>query len=843
MEVKKKFTPMMQQYLTLKEDYADAIVFFRLGDFYEMFFDDALIASKVLEIQLTSRDAGEKVPMCGIPYHSAKTYIQKLVSKGFKIAIAEQMTEPGKELVKREVIKLITPGMIIDDGILSDSDFNFIGHVDLKEYGYMLAYCDVSTGETYLVEGLNKNTLYDEILNLKLKEMVLKNQADTLLIEFLMSKQIAISYYSDDDIKSLHLVKNLQSKEAKQTASLLVNYIFETSKQTLNHLMPFTLQKVDHFMHLDYHVNQHLELTESISGNPQSTLICWLDKTHTAMGSRLLKYWLTHPIKDKAMLESRYDYVDAFRSYDGRVRVIEALDYIYDINRLIGRISTGNCNAKDLVQLRQTLNYIPILKDALKIYQHALINELIEQLDDHQILREELEKALVDEPPLTIKEGGMFKAGYNQELDELNRISSHVEDWLAEFEQKEREKTGIKNLKVGYTRVFGYYIEVSKGNIPLVQDSFGYIRKQTLTTGERYITEELKVQEDKILHAKDKSFALEYQLFVNLRDMASTYINSLQQVSTVIAHIDAYLSLAVAADMYRFVRPKLNTTRFVEIEAGRHPVVERHTTFVANHITMKPHEIFILTGPNMSGKSTYMRMFAVMVVMAQMGSFVAANRASLPIYDGIFTRIGSSDDISGGKSTFMVEMVEANEALTKATENSLILFDEIGRGTATFDGMALAQGMIEYIHNHIKAQMMFSTHYHELTKLEGVLPNITNMCVKAKEEKDHMIFLHQVERGASDKSYGIQVAALAHLPEEIIARSKQILRKLEKNAKTLGDDLFTLNEEIKLEHVIPMDVQKMMDELIHIDINHLTPVDALVRLKYLQSLLKEKKDE
>ncbi len=836
-----QYTPMMQQYIRLKEDYADAIVFFRLGDFYEMFFDDALVASKVLEIALTSRDAGVKVPMCGIPYHAAKIYIQKLVSKGFKIAIAEQITEAGKGLVQRDVIKVITPGMIIDDGILMASEFNFIGAAKLTEYGYAFAYADISTGDTFILEGLSKDALLDEIKNVKLKEMVLSNLADKTLVDYFTSQAIVLSVYADDDIKNLGLVKNLASKAAKQTASLLLNYLVTQSKQQLSHLMPFVETKIKAYMHLDSHVLEHLELTESLSGQPKSTLVYWIDKTKTAMGSRLLRYYLTHPLKDKAMLEERYDYIEAFRMYEPRTKLETVLDYIYDINRLVGRIASNNTNARDLVQLKNTLARIPELKTVLASYQNHLIDELNQKLLVHQELYDLLDAALVEEPPILLKEGGMIKQGYNQDLDELKDISTHGKNWLADFEAKERERTGIKNLRIGYNRVFGYYIEVSKGNMSLIKDEFGYIRKQTLSTGERYITDDLKVQEDKLLHAKEKSEALEYEIFIEIKEKTQHYIVSLQELSQGIALVDTYLALAVVADSYQYVRPKLTASRMVEIESGRHPVVEKHVEFIANHITMKPNEIFILTGPNMSGKSTYMRMFALIVIMAQTGMFVPASRASLPIYDAIFTRIGSSDDISGGKSTFMVEMVEANEALTKASSNSLILFDEIGRGTATYDGMALAQGMIEYIQKDIKSQMMFSTHYHELTNLADVLENVTNLHVKAKEEKDKMVFLHQVEPGASDKSYGIQVAALAHLPEKIIARSKTILRKLEKASKEKGFDLFAFEEEVKLEQIIPAEIKNLLSELENIDIDRLTPVDALVRLKYLQSLLKNKK--
>lgn len=835
-----KYTPMMQQYLRIKEDYADAIVFFRLGDFYEMFFDDAIVASKVLEIALTSRDAGEKVPMCGIPYHASKVYIQKLIQKGFKIAIAEQVTEPGKGLVERQVVKFITPGMILEDGILDASSYNFIGAIYQTEYGYILSYADISTGDTFLLDGLNKDNLISEVKNLNIREIILKNLSDKQLMNFFKHENIVVSEFKNDEIIYQPLLKNLNEKVQKEAASLLLNYLFEESKQELRHLLPFTETKIKNFMHLDHHVLEHLELVESMSGNPKSTLLYWLDQTKTAMGSRLLRYFLTHPLTDIKEIESRLNYIEAFQIYEPRQALEDALREVYDINRLVGRIASLNANARDLVQLKNTLKQVPKIKEALNSYQHPLLDELNHTMDNHDTLFELLDNALKEDVPISVKEGGMIKEGFNQELDELRMLSEHGESWLNDYLETQKELTGIKNLKIGYNRVFGYFIEVSKGNIPLIKEEYGYIRKQTLANNERYITEELKTYEDKILNAKAKAEKLEYDIFVELRNETNQNLSSLLALSQNIAKIDTFLSLAKVADMYRYVRPRFNQHHYVEIESARHPVVERHVEFVSNHITMKPNEIFILTGPNMSGKSTYMRMFAIMVVMAQTGMFVPASKADLPIYDAIFTRIGSSDDIAGGKSTFMVEMVEANEALQHATSKSLILFDEIGRGTATYDGMALAQGMIEYIHNDIKAQTLFSTHYHELTKLSEELEHVTNLHVKAKENKDQMVFLYQIERGPSDKSYGIQVAALANLPEKIIKRSKQILKILEKESQYNQVDLFTLMEEPEIEYLIPNDVKQLIEEISNIDTDQMTPIDALIKLKYLQNLLKKK---
>ncbi len=835
-----KYTPMMQQYLKIKEDYADAIVFFRLGDFYEMFFDDALVASKILEIALTKKEAGHTVPMCGVPHHAAKVYIQKLITKGFKVAIVEQTSEPGKGLVEREVVQLITPGIIIDNDILASNEYNFIGSVTLSEFGYILSYADISTGDTFILSGLSQQALIDEIQNLKLKEVVLTNRSDQYLINYFNDQGILISIYSNQEILNQVMVKNLKEKVQKEAASLLVNYLENESKLELSHMMSFKHIMVDQFMRLDHQVLEHLELTASLTGNIKSTLVHWIDKTKTAMGSRLLRYELTHPLKDRSLLEKRYDYIEAFTKFEPRTQLEAILEQVYDLNRLVGRISSNQTHARDLVQLKLTLALIPSIKDVLKKYNHPLIDTFNDDIQTFDSLYDLLNGALVDEPPLSVKEGNIIQDGYDTDLDELRDIAKNGDAWLEKFEAEEKEKTGIKNLKVGYNRVFGYYIEVSRGNMNLIQDDFGYIRKQTLANGERYITEALKVAESKILSAKDRADKLEYELFIKIKDEAKSYTYDLQALSQILASIDKYISLSKVAETYQYVRPKLNLNRTVEISNGRHPVVEQHVEFIKNHIQLRPDEIFILTGPNMSGKSTYMRMFAVIVVMAQTGMFIPASSANLPIYDAIFTRIGSSDDISGGKSTFMVEMVEANDALTYATQNSLILFDEIGRGTATYDGLALAQAMIEYVHTQIKAQMIFSTHYHELTKLSEKYELVTNLHVKAIEQKDHMVFLHQVELGSSDKSYGIQVAALAHLPDAVIKRAKVLLKMLEKDGKDIDHNLFMFEEKVELGTIIPKSVQDILNQINDVNIDQMTPIDALIKLKYLQTLSKDK---
>lgn len=836
---KQKYTPMMQQYLGIKEDYADAIVFFRLGDFYEMFFDDAILASKVLEIALTSRDAGAKVPMCGVPYHAVKPYVQKLIEKGFKIAIVEQTTEPGKGLVKREVIRLVTPGTVLEDGILDARTNNFIASVLLTEKGYALTYVDISTGESFMTGGLEKKQVLDLIQSLDIREVVLPLRFDEAFIANLKENDRLVSYNDDYQIIEQRYMNHLE-RDQKRAASHLLNYLVNTQKQMINHLMPFKIvERIGH-MHIDYRVKKHLEIDESLVNQSQTTLIHWINDCQTAMGSRMLKSMLNHPLYDVKALNERYDLIDAFKPYQPRERVINHLRYIYDINRIVGRVAFNTVNARDLYQLKETLKQVPDLKEALKLYKNPMLDHLIEEMNDHHELCQFLESSIHPEPPITLKDGGIIKEGFDEKLDELRNIDLHGQQWLTEFELSEREKTGIRNLRVGYNRVFGYYIEVSKGNSSLVKDEFEYERKQTLANSERYITPALKAKEDDLLHAKERSVTLEYELFKEIRNYTEAFTFSLQELSTKIALIDVFLNLSIVCEKYNFIRPELHENRNVEILKGRHPVVERFTKFVANDVIMEEGEIFLITGPNMSGKSTYMRMFAIIVYMAQIGCFVPAQKAVLPIYDAIFTRIGSSDDLSGGKSTFMVEMVESNEALTKATTKSLILFDEIGRGTATYDGMALAQGMIEYIHEKIKAQTLFSTHYHELTVLENSLDRLTNLCVKAKEEHDTMVFLHHVERGTTDKSYGIQVASLAHLPKSLITRSKQILEKLEEKENKVVLDLFNY-AKFEEDNVQMIDADKVavLEELEKINPDNMTPIEALLLIKHLQSIIKK----
>lgn len=841
MSKKVKYTPMIEQYLTIKEDYADALVFFRLGDFYELFFDDAIIASKVLEISLTKRSAGEDIPMCGVPHHAVNPYLEKLINKGFKVAIVEQTSPPGQGLVEREVVKVISPGQVIDEGILNERKNNYIAAITLGEIGYMLAYIDISTGESYLVKGLEKKEVKDLVLSLEIKEVVLSSEYDLDLINFLKDNQIIINYYSNLDLLNNKLVNDLDL-ESKRLASLLINYLNEMQKTPLVHLMPFNIRFKDEVVRVDYLVKRHLEIFESNTFNPKTTLIYWLDKTSTAMGSRMLRYWLNHPIRNQVKLEERYDHIEAFSNLRLQEEIKEALRYIYDINRIVGRISTSNANPRDLYNLGKSLEQVPLVKEILKKFNSPILENLSNKLDTHDEIASLIARSIDDNPPLVIKEGGIIKEGFNKELDDIKFLQSHGEEWLEEFEAREREKTGIKNLRVGYNRVHGYYIEITKGNLSLVSDDYGYERRQTLVNSERFINPELKEMETKILNANERAVNLEYELFVQIRNEIKPYTSTLQTLCNNIALIDVYQSLSEVALQNDYVRPTISDDRKVEIIEGRHPVVEKMTSYVKNNIIMNKGEIFLITGPNMSGKSTYMRMFAVIVYLAQVGSFVPAKSAKLPLYNAIFTRIGSSDDISGGKSTFMVEMVESNEALRLADENSLILFDEIGRGTATYDGMALAQGIIEYIHEKIKAQTLFSTHYHELTQLEESLRRLSNLHVKAKEENDKMIFLYQIEKGKSDRSYGLQVAALAGLPPTLLKRSNQILKKLESKENQVEIDIFNYEDVLKEEEINVVDsyTQQVLDEIKYVDFNQMTPIEALIFLKNIQDKLKNR---
>ena len=833
--MKPKYSPMMMQYLSIKEENQDSIVMFRLGDFYEMFFDDAIMVSKELEIALTGKNAGavERVPMCGVPFHSASGYIQKLVDNGHRVAIVEQLSEPGKKgIVERGVVQIITPGTIFDESLTNNRN-NYIASLEEFDFNYTLAFCDISTGEFSVVNiDKKEKLLLNQLQTMAVKEIVcLPNQAykfdDILLSPFDNDK------YNDKYDKIFSKIKDL--KQIK-TASLLLNYLLDTQKRELEHLQIIEEINNDDYLTMDMYTKKALELTANTKNNDKYGSLYWLlDQTKTAMGSRLLKQWIERPLINQAQIEQRLDIVEIFTQYFiQRESVKEILKDIYDLERLSSRIAFGNINARDLKWISSSLKVLPELKAQLVSLDEPLVDELANKLVDLNHITELIDKAIVDNPPLTVKEGGLIKDGFNEELDELRYIRDHGKQWLANFEQKERDKTGIKGLKIGYNRVFGYYIEVTKSNLSLVKDEFNYTRKQSLANAERFVTPELKEMESKLLSAQDKMVKLEYVLFTQIRDYIKNDVHTLQDVAKTIAKVDVYQSLAVISSENSYVRPVFNQEKIFKVVDGRHGVIERvmaQGTYVSNDVEIdKDHPVLLITGPNMGGKSTYMRQIALIALMGQIGCFVPCSEANIPVFDQIFTRIGASDDLISGQSTFMVEMLEANNALRYATENSLIIFDEIGRGTATFDGMAIAQAMIEYIASSIKCITLFSTHYHELTFLEEKKLGIKNVHASASIENDDLVFLYQIKPGRSNKSYGVNVAKLAKLPDVILNRANVLLEALEENniEHHLSDE--SLNE---ISVATPSVVEKYLDG---IDPMTLSPLDALSTLIELKKL-------
>lgn len=840
---KSEFTPMMQQYIECKENYPDAIVFFRIGDFYEMFFEDAYIASRELEIALTGKDAGykERVPMCGIPFHAYSGYAEKLISKGYKVAIVEQVEDPSqaKGLVKRDVVKIITPGTITEAG-LNEKENNFLAAIYETDARYTLAYADVSTGQMYLTTIEDEEALANEILSLHAKEVICLSSLKLKILNTLHDNyQIVISRCDDtsliDDYKYLIEGLNLEKfKDDIPCISILINYISKTQRHNLYHLQPIKFYSSNQVLHLDPFSKRNLELTETLRQNQKSGSLLWLlDKCQTAMGSRKLHTWIDRPLIDRNEIIKRHNYVEALiNNYVAKEEIKESLKTVYDLERIIGRISVGNANAKDLVQLRRSLANIPNFKKNVMALGTDDAISFANGIDTHEKLYDLLDKALVDDPPLQIKEGGMIKPLYNKYLDELKEISGSSKDWILKFEAQERERTGIKTMHVGYNRVFGYYIEVSKGALQNLTDSDHYERKQTLANAERFITPELKKYEQIVVGSTEKIQKLEYDLFIEIRDVCQGFTKSLQQLADKISTIDCLLAFAEVSVKYNYVRPEMSLKREVNIVEGRHPVIETFLKdeYVKNDVIINSYNTILITGPNMSGKSTYMRMLALIVIMAQIGCFVPAKSATLMIFDAIFTRIGASDDLISGQSTFMVEMLEANFAIKNATKDSLILFDELGRGTSTYDGMALAQAIIEYVHEKIGCVMLFSTHYHELVLLDKTLKHLKNVHVDAKESKGGVVFLHKVLDGGADKSYGINVASLAGLPRSLIERSKKILETLEENNSTSGVNLDLFNFDAYEEEPQNQEEEKaynLKHALEILDIDSLTPREAL----------------
>ena len=785
-----KLSPMMQQYMEIKDKYEDTIIFFRLGDFYEMFFDDAILASRILELTLTGKQAGldERVPMCGIPHHAYTSYAETLVDKGYKVAIVEQLEDPKltKGMVKRDVVQIITKGTRLDTEIDSKSN-NYIANIYNFEYCYGISYADISTGEVYaeLIEG-DKEKLIKEIVKENFKEVIVNTTIDREIVERLRTNYnvlVTITKEILDSNEYSYIYKNIEDERIIETLKHLLYYIIETKKGDLHHLQACQVIKSSEYLEFDSNTERNLELVETIRTRDRQYSLLWLlDKCKTAMGSRFLKKSILNPLRDKEEIERRYDIVSKLSTeFILRDDLIKCLDHVYDLERIVGRITYGNLNAKDLLQLKTSLKELPRIKEILKEINFD------KEIDTFEEIYTLLDKSIEEDAPFTLHEGHLIKEGYNTELDELKHISSNSKDFILEMEKEEKLRTGIKNLKVGYNKVFGYYIEVSKGQKDLIKDEYGYERKQTLANAERYITPVLKEKENIILGAEEKIINIEYKLFMDIREVIKRYAGSLQKTAKVLSEIDMLESFSIVTDSYKFVRPKLVEDRTLKLIECRHPVVEQvmKDKYIPNDIIMdRTTDILLITGPNMAGKSTYMRQCAITIIMAQIGCFVPCKSATMPIFDKIFTRIGASDDLVAGESTFMVEMKEANYAIQEATENSLILFDELGRGTATYDGMSLAQAILEYIHDKIKAKTMFSTHYHELTVLEKDLKHLKNVHVSAIEENGTITFLHKVKNGAVDKSYGIHVASLAHLPESLIKRADEILNVYEhKNKK------------------------------------------------------------
>ena len=834
-----KLAPMMKHYVEMKDNYKDVLLFYRLGDFYEMFFEDAVTVSHELELTLTGRAAGleERVPMCGVPYHAVNVYIDKLIKKGYKVAICEQMEDPktAKGIVKRDITEVISSGTVTSESSLNEKENNFIGNIYDFDYMYVISYSDITTGE-YYIEKLDhdKDKVLSEVISLGLKEVICNSKLDPYIINILKS-QYKLTVTITDKLYELdnysYLYNNFDVNYQIAIKHLLY-YLVVEQRRNLSHIRLVIEKKQDNYLKMDVHTKRNLELTESLRLKERQYSLLWLmDNTKTAMGGRKLKQWIENPIIDKDILNQRYDIIDKLlNEFLLSDELRKYLYEVYDLERLCGRVSLGNANARDLVQLKNSLSVLPNIKEIL-----TKIN-FYKQIETLDSLYELLNNSLNETPPVGLKEGYLIKDGYNSELEELKSLRSGGKDFISKFELEEKERTGIKNLKIGFNKVFGYFIEVSKSNLDLITPEMGYIRKQTIANGERFITPLLKEKEDLILTSEEKIIELEYNLFIEIRDKVKEYIPNLQEISKVISEIDVIQSFALISEKYNYVRPTLNDKHEIKVIDSRHPVVEKviKDSYVENDIVMdKNTNILLITGPNMAGKSTYMRQLGIITIMAQIGCFVPAKEANLPIFDKIFTRIGASDDLVSGESTFMVEMIEASNAIKNATENSLILFDELGRGTATFDGMSLAQAILEYIHDHIGCKTLFSTHYHELTDLEKNLKKLKNKHVSAEEKDANIIFLHKVKDGSVDKSYGINVAKLAGLPNEVITRADDILKIYENKEK---------KRDITIQTTLPLNFEEPKDELKEklksINILELTPLEALNKLNELKESIK-----
>lgn len=866
-----KLTPMLQQYQQVKEQHQDAILFFRLGDFYEMFFEDAELAARELEITLTSREAGgdTRAPMCGVPYHAVDSYIVRLIDKGFKVAICEQVEDPkaAKGIVKREVVRIVTPGTIIDRQALTDKMNNYLAAVICQDGACGLAAADVSTGE-FFVTGFTgpavEARLTDELIRLRPTEIIISRQQKSALAKALLRYQLRPVFTVQDpisedeagctDILSRHFsaencvqVQQTCEKEAIIAAGMLLHYLIQTQKSEMVHIKAITPYETQNYMILDGTTRRNLELTRSVrDGSRYGTLLDILDYTRTAMGGRLLRQWIEQPLVHKKTIEERLNSVDELmRDVTLRKELQQSLQEIYDLERLIGRLSYGSANARDVLALKNSLLMLPNLQHALAAVQAPQLQEICAELQPLTDVTSYIDKAIHPEPPFSLRDGNIIKAGFNEMLDDLRKASKEGKGWLAQMENSEREKTGIRSLKISYNKVFGYYIEITRANLHAVPEYF--IRKQTLANAERFITPELKKYEDLILGAEEKSIQLEYQLFTEVREFLVGQIRRMQSVARTIAKLDVYVSLAECAARNGYVRPQISMDYALNITDGRHPVVEKLLTddlFVPNDTVLNDtdQKIVIITGPNMAGKSTYMRQVALIVLMAQMGSFVPAKAASVGLVDRIFTRVGANDDLATGQSTFMVEMKEVADILAHATAHSLLVFDEIGRGTSTYDGMSIAHSVVEYTHNNIGAKTLFATHYHELTHLEGVLPYVKNYSVAVKEQGDTVVFLRRIVRGGADRSYGIHVAQLAGLPADVIERAQELLVQLENQETAVSTQDKQPERQPAVHDPAPIDLfsleQQIIQQLSSLDVLSMTPIEALNLLYKLQKKLR-----
>ncbi|WP_321002061.1 DNA mismatch repair protein MutS [Eisenbergiella porci] len=879
-----ELTPMMQQYMETKKQYPDCILFYRLGDFYEMFFEDALTASRELEITLTGKNCGqeERAPMCGVPYHAVEGYLSRLVSKGYKVAICEQMEDPklAKGLVKREVVRIVTPGTNLNIQALEENKNNYIMCIAYFAGKTGISVADVTTGDYYMTEVEDNRKLLDEVMKYAPSEIICN---DAFLVSGMelddLKERLGIAIYSlephyfDDDLCRKCLMKHFgvnslsglgveEFPNGVIAAGSLLSYLYDTQKIPLSHFTHIEPYLVNRYMLLDSSTRRNLELTETLREKQKRGSLLWvLDKTRTAMGARMLRSFLEQPLIHKNEMEERLDAVEAFCSNPvARDEIREYLNPIYDLERLLGKVSYKTANPRDLIAFRNSMEMLPHIKTVLKELPGTANEKIEQEMDGLEDLYLLICDSIEEEPPITIREGGMIKAGYNEDIDNLRRAKTEGKNWLAELENAERERTGIKNLRVKYNKVFGYYLEVTKSYLNMVPED--YIRKQTLTNAERYTMPRLKELEDTILNAEDKLCTLEYDLFCEIRDRIAGEIERIQTTAKAVARLDVFCCFSLVAEQNHYVRPVLNEKGQINIKDGRHPVVEKmieHDMFIPNdtYLDNNSHQIAVITGPNMAGKSTYMRQTALIVLMAQVGSFVPARQAAIGIVDRIFTRVGASDDLASGQSTFMVEMSEVANILRNATRNSLLILDEIGRGTSTFDGLSIAWAVIEHISNRklLGAKTLFATHYHELTELEGKMNNVNNYCIAVKEKGDDIVFLRKIIKGGADKSYGIQVARLAGVPDMVIDRAKEIVEQLSDNDITEKVQSISIVDggapARKQEHYDELDLEQIslfdtvtdadvLDELKNVEVSTMTPLDALNTLYRLQNKLKNR---